>query len=190
MKRMTWLVWPLMVSTFLLFSCSGSFMNYRRDIFEGKQLYGSSDYASARSSFLRASQEERTPESLAWAATSSYKMNDLGSAERLVRDAQFIDYNSFSSLRIRGYKALILLAENRKPEGIQALREYLDLYERLDPLMNVRDVERMAQTGDINLPVLERLIDEQVGQYESDIEQLYETGTGYYGQKWESFLGF
>jgi len=178
----------------LLLSCSTSFTRYSGDMFQGKRLYRDSDYVTARSSFLRASQEERTSDALAWAATASYKMNDLATAERLIAEAQSIDSNSLSSLRIRGFKALILLSEGRGREGMEGLREYLALYRGLDPLMSISEVERLASTGTVNpggaeIAILERAINEQVEQYESDVEQFNETGTGYYGQKWESQFG-
>lgn len=187
MRRGECMAWTLIVVLLFLSSCSSThFTRYSKDMFEGRQFYGITDYASARSSFLRASLEDRTPMSLAWAAASSYRMGDREAAERLVREAQAVDSGSISSLRIHGYKALILLGADRKQEGIEALREYVDIYGRFDPLTSIEEVKRMAASGNIDLPRLQLLIDEQVCSYESDMEQLYSTRTGFYGNKWET----
>lgn len=187
MRPKGFFAWPLVLAVLASVSCSSSgFDAYRTHMFQGMQLYGDRDYGLARSSFMRASEVQRTPSSLAWSAASSYKMGDLETAEQLIREAQAADGQSVSSLRILGYRALILLQKKKSSEGLQALKEYLELYERLDPLMSVREIKRMVGTGNIDLARLETLIDEQVGQYESDIDQLYSTGTGYYGTKWET----
>lgn len=57
-------------------------------------------------------------------------------------------------------------------------------------MTNIQDVGRMYREKHVDLPVLEKLIDEQVTLYESEIKQLHETGTGYLGNRYEQqFLG-
>ena len=179
----------IMVSLLLLSCSSTPFSRYRYEMFQGRQFYEDTDYVSARAAFLRASADERTAASLAWAAVACYRMNELDLAERLINEARSVDRDGVPSLRIRGYKALILLSAGRTREGLEALRDYVDLYRRLDPLMTVGEVDRMARGGQIDLKRLDHLIGEQVDQYENDIQQVYNTGTGYYGQKWETRTG-
>ena len=49
--------------------------------------------------------------------------------------------------------------------------------------MSIGRVERMQRTGRVDLPVLEKLLDEQITTYENDLEQFWGEGTGWYGQR-------
>jgi tetratricopeptide (TPR) repeat protein len=167
----------------LLFSCSSQWAFYQENLFDGKRLYDQGRYGDARERFQQAARSARDPAASAWAAMASYKIDDLTAAEQYIRQAEKLDSQAYFCLRISGYKALILLKENKRQEGLEALRAYVSLYDGLVPLMSVQDVRKMAETGDIALPVLERLIDEQITIYEDEVEQLHRSGTGFLGNK-------
>ena len=178
MARLKWI--PVMLLALCLFQCAGA---YRESIYNGRIALNTGEYARARQDFLKAAEVSPDARSYAYAATASYKMHDLPEAQRLIGEAERLDGKTYMILRIRGYKALILLAEGRQKEGLDALRDYLAVYERAFPLGTVRDVERMAQTGRVDLLRLEKLLDEQITTYENDLEQYWGTGTGWFGQR-------
>ena len=167
----------------LLFSCSSQWAFYQENLFDGKRLYDQGRYGDARERFQQAARSGRDPAASAWAATASYKIDDLSAAEQYIGEAEKLDSRTYFYLRISGYKALILLKQNKRQEGLEALRGYVSLYDRLFPLMSVQDVRKMAETGDIALPLLERLIDEEITIYEDEVEQFHRSATGFLGNK-------
>jgi hypothetical protein len=164
-------------------ACSATYQVYRDDLFEGRNLLNQGDYGQARDLFVKASTEEKRAAPFALAATASYKMKDLPAAEGFINEAEKMEGRAFFYLRIAGYKALIYFNENRKSEGLDALKKYLEYYRHLYPLMNIEDVEAMAKSGDIKLPELERLLDEQITTYERDVTQAVTMGTGFYSRR-------
>jgi len=160
----------------------GSFRVYSQNLFQGKKEMRRGEFQQARIFFMRALENQRLPEALAFAATASYKMNDMQAAEGYITEAEKQTGRGVSELRIAGYKALIYLKEGRESEGMKALQEYTNLYSHLDPLMNIREVEAMVKKGRVDLGKLEALIDEQSAQYEDEMEQYLSTGTGFYGR--------
>ena len=66
---------------------------------------------------------------------------------------------------------------------MDALNKYLEYYRHVYPLTNIEDVEAMAKSGDIKLPALERLLDEQITTYERDVTQAVTMGTGFYSRR-------
>ncbi len=180
MVRLKWI--PVILLSFCLFQCAG-WNAYQQSIFDGRMALNQGEYDRARQDFLKAAQANPDARSYAYAATASYKMHDLPEAMRLIKEAEKLDGKTYMILRIRGYKALILLAEGRQKEGLDALRDYLAVYENAYPLPTSRDVERMARSGRVDLPSLEKLLDEQITTYESDLEQYWGTQTGWLGQR-------
>jgi len=163
-----------------LLSCATTYSVYSRNLSQGKDLMRRGQFQEARTYFVKAAESERLPEAFAFAATASYKMNDLGSAERYIADAEKADGRGFSELRIAGYKALILLKEGRKSEGMKALQEYTTLYSRNYPLINIEEVKAMIREDKVDISKLETLLDEQITRYEDEIDQFQKTGTGFY----------
>jgi len=159
-----------------------SYSVYSTNLFQGKQLLKQGDFLWARAHFAKALESQKWPEAVAFAATASYKMNDMRAAEHYIADAEKMTGKGVFELRIAGYKALIYLKEGRQDEGLKALREYVALYNYLDPLMSIREVEAMAIKGMVNLSMLEALLDEQIIWREDEIEQYEKTGTGFYGR--------
>lgn len=95
----------------LILSCESptSYNMYRNNLVRGKEFMKRGEFEEARTFFVRASEIERLPESLAYAAIASYKIGDLPSAEYYIREADRQGGKGFSEVRIDGYKALILL---------------------------------------------------------------------------------
>jgi hypothetical protein len=172
----------MVVAAVLMLSCSTTYSVYKTDMFEGRKLLNQEEYALARDTFVKASTEEKRAAPFAYAATASYMMHDLRAAERSIKEAENAPGRSFFVMRILGYKALILLNEGKKNEGLSALKEYVIYYGYLYPLMSIDDVKAMQESGTIDLPRLEKLIEEQVVTYEREVEQAVTTGTGFYSR--------
>jgi tetratricopeptide (TPR) repeat protein len=186
MKR--FLIIVLLLIPFALVGCSASFTAYTDNMFKGKELLQRGNYAGARDDFVKAAQAQPDGWSYAYAATASYKLNDLKSAEHYINQAASLDGRSFAYLRIAGYKALILLAEGRQQEGLDALGNYLTVYGNYYPLQTIEKVRDMRNSGKVHMPILELLLDEQIVTYENDIWDFYNTGTGWYGQRYHRSL--
>jgi tetratricopeptide (TPR) repeat protein len=178
MKRL----YGIMLMALLLFSCSTANMAYRQDMFDGTNSLRQGEYEQARTYFVKAAEEQRDARSLAFIATANYKLNDLTTAESYLTEAEKLDQYGFSLLRISGYKALVLLKENRNTEGMEALKEYVGYYSHVYPMPSIEEVERMLKRGKVDMPALEKLIDEQVTTYEKDIDQYLTTRTGWYSR--------
>jgi tetratricopeptide (TPR) repeat protein len=163
-------------------STYGSYSLYSQYLFQGKQQMRRGEFQKAQAYFVKAVGVQRLTEALAFAATASYKINDVRAAESYITEAEKLDSGSVTKRRIEGYKALIYLKERRESEGMKALREYTTLYGYLDPLMNIREVEAMALVGKVDPEKLEALLDEQITWHEDEIEQYEKTGTGFYGR--------
>ncbi len=172
------------VLSVVLWGCVGVYYTSRKDIFEGRKLLDSGDYGPAREDFIGAAQIEPSAEAYAFAATASYKMNDVQGARRYIDEAQKLDGKSDYFLRILAYRALILFKEGRREEGLEALRAYHDYYKNYYPLKNYEPVERMLRTGRVDIVRLERLLDEDIRRYESDMAQYRSEGTGYFAEKY------
>ncbi len=166
--------------TFLTVACASTSMYsaYERDIVTGKQLLREGDYPAARGDFLKASETERRPEALAFAATASYKLDDLQAAAQYLAEAERAGRPGTSYFRIAGYKALILLREGRKEEGLKVLGDYVQAYKRSYDSDTLPRVEYMWKKGATDLPSLERLIDRQVTEYENAMDWFSKTHTG------------
>ena len=172
-----------------LLACSTPYYTYKQEMFQGRRLLTMGEYAQARNEFVKAARTMPDSYSNAFAATASYKLNDMASAERFIQEAATLNGRGYSYLRILAYRALILLKEGRK-EGFDALRDYLAIYQNEYPLTSILKVEAMVRTGNVNLSLLEALLDEQLRTYEGDMDQFLSTGTGWYGMKYGSPAGW
>jgi uncharacterized protein HemY len=165
----------------VLSSCVTSYSEYRNNFVKGKEMMARGEFQEARMYFVRASQGQQIPEVFAYAATASYKMNDMENAERYIEEAKKYDGKGFSDLRVAGYRALILLRKGETREGMEALQEYTALYSHLYPLGTIEEVETMVEKNTIDLKKLETLLDEQITWYNDEVEQFQKTRTGFYG---------
>ena len=172
----------IIIAASLMVSCSLTYMTYRENMFQGINYFRGGEYQQARTYFMKAVEARRDAKSLAFAAAASYKMNDLTDLESQIVEAESIGKDGFSYLRIAGYRALIFLKEGKKPEGMAALKDYIDVYSRVYPMPTIKQVEDMWIKDRVDLTRLEQLIEEQVSTYEWDIDQYLSTGTGWYGR--------
>jgi tetratricopeptide (TPR) repeat protein len=172
----------IMLTALLLLSCSTAYMAYTQDMFDGTQLLRQGEYAQARTYFVKAVEEQKDARSLAFVATANYRLNDLAAAERYLAEAEKLGQYGFSYLRIAGYKALVLLKESKKTEGMEALKDYIDAYKHVYPMPSIDTVEGMWKKDKVDMAALDHLIDEQVTTYEKDIDQYLTTRTGWYSR--------
>ncbi len=160
-----------------LIACSSI---YSQNMFQGKDLLAQEEYGQARSDFLKAYEARKDPDALVFAATTSYKLNDLPTAEQYITDAEkSMKATSVYYLRMLGYKALVLLRQRKDREGLKALRTYLDTYRNLYPLLTINKTETMMKQEKINMTLLEELLDEQITVYEDEVTEYLETGNGF-----------
>ena len=174
----------LLASCATLLSCSTPYYTYKQEMFQGRRLLNSEEYAQARDEFVKAARTMPDSYSNAFAATASYKLDDIASAERFIQEAAKLNGKGYSYLRILAYRALIFLKEDRQKEALDALRDYLAAYQNEYPLASSLRVEAMVRTGNVNLSLLEALLDEQLRTYESDMDQFLSSGTGWYGMRY------
>jgi len=180
MKSTFWCLASLVA--LLSLSCSSSWNMYSEDMFHGKRLLQEGEYAEARADFVKAAEAQRWPAAYAYAATASYKMGDLPAAGRYLAEAQQVDGKSYAYLRVLGYKSLTLLKEGKEQEGRSTLTQYAALLRATSSPQGARQIEVWLRQQSSDLVGLELMIDEQVSQYESDIQQFQSTGTGFYNR--------
>jgi tetratricopeptide (TPR) repeat protein len=173
----------VIVTSLLTLSCSTSYNTYAQNMFHGKRLLQNEEYREARADFVKAAEAQGWPSAYAFAATASYKIGDLASAERYIMEAERRDGEDYSYLRTIGYKSLILLREGREIEGMDALKRYAELLRAVSSPRGARQVDIWSRQQPRDLSALERMVDAEVGQYESDIEQYYGSGTGFYNRR-------
>ena len=165
---------------FLMVACSSTstFTAYQRDVVTGKQLLRQGDYPEARDAFLKASAAERRPEALALAATATYGLNDLQGTAQYLAEAERAGKAGNSYFRITGYKALVLLKEGNKEEGLKVLGDYVQAFAKVSNPDTLPEVEYMWKKGTVDLPRLEQLIARQVTKYEDAMDWFAKTNTG------------
>lgn len=168
-----------------LLGCSIMFSTYGSDMWDGKRLMGSGEYGKARDEFLRAAKAEPAAAApYAFAATASYKMNDLESASGFMNQATKRDKYNDAHIRILGYRSLILLREGKRKEGLNALNDYMEAYGKEYGKEDLRDVRIMVRDNRIDLVALQNILDGQIRTYESDLEQFQRSGTGWFAQRY------
>jgi len=171
--------------TLLTVACSSTstYTAYERDIVTGKELLRQGDYTEARTDFLKAAEREKQPEALALAATASYRLNDLPAVTQYLAEAERAGKLDFSYFRVIGYRALVLLQEGKKEEGLRTLGEYILAYKKAFDSGTLSDLEFMWKRGTVDLPRMEKLIDRQVTEYEDAVKWYNKTGTGSFDKR-------
>jgi hypothetical protein len=178
---------PVVILLFVMFlvaSCTSAYNVYRSDLWEGKNLLMEERYAEAREKFVKAAGEQNRAAPFAYAATVNYKLGDLAAADRYIFDAENKPGKDFLYMRILAYKSLVLFKENKKQEGMAALKDYLDYYSCVYPLVTIDDVWSMWKSGQVDLPTLEKLLDQQVATYDRDTYLAFSGGIGYYNRRY------
>jgi hypothetical protein len=178
----------LLFAVLLVGACSSSYDVYRRDLWHGKNLFMEERYAEARDMFVKAAGEQNRAAPLAYAGTVNYKLGDIAAAGRYIGDAEMAPGRGFLDMRILAYKSLALFKQGKKQEGMDALRDYLDYYSCMYPLVTIDDVESMWKSGQVDLPALEKLLDAQVATYDRDMYLDFFASIGYYGRRFPGLL--
>lgn len=174
----------VVLSTLILVSCSATkYEIYSNEMFTGKKLLQEKEYEKAKEYFVQASNIQQDSASLALLGTTYYKMGDIANAERTIREAERIDKNSSYLLRILGYKSLILLKQD-KPEGINALRQYVDYVKQLGLPLETYNIEEMIKNNSADLAILDPKIEEQATWYEDEMERWGNGEPGYFSEKY------
>jgi len=172
------------IALFFLTSCASVTSNkaYSDHMFRGKNDWRVKEYPEARSEFLKAYDDEKRVAPLAWAATTSYWLNDLTGAEQYIREAEANPEfkKGYSYFRVTGYKALVLIKKGNKGEGLAALGTYIDAYGHVFPSSNTAGIDFMVRKGRVDLPRLEVMMEDDIWEYEQALEQFENGRTGYF----------
>jgi len=173
----------MVFSALLMISCSAKYTAYSNEIYTGKNLFQEKDYEKAKQYFIQASKDQYDSVSLALLGSAYYKTGDLANAERTLLEAEKIDKNSEYLLRIIGYKSLVLLKQN-KPEGFNALKQYVNYVKKHQLPMKMHDFENMIEKNKADLVVLDANIEEQTNWYEDEMKRLLNNEPGYLTEKY------
>ncbi len=167
-----------------LLSCSGNkqYHPYSKEIFSGKKLLEEKEYEKARELFAQASRDQRDATSIAMLGTTYYKMGDIANAESNIKEAEKIDKNGESYLRILGYKSLILLKQGN-PEGFKALRQYADYVKNLNLPFDMHDILSAIAKQTADIAELDATIEKQVIWYENEIDNWNSGVPSYFSEK-------
>ncbi|HVN96916.1 MAG TPA: hypothetical protein VMT62_10830 [Syntrophorhabdaceae bacterium] len=164
---------------FTLWSCSTTYTKYSSDIRDGKEFLNEQEYAKAEGAFQDAVNNQRDQASLAFLAITEYRMGNLESAEKLIQEAAQSKTSTLYNIRAFGYRAIILMKRD-KAQGLVALKDYISRYEYSYPLPSIKDLKKMVATGAVDEARLEKIIDDEIWWYETEVEQYLSTGTGFY----------
>jgi tetratricopeptide (TPR) repeat protein len=152
---------------------------YSYDMMMGKDLLKGKQYADAKRYFQDASTYYKDAVTLTYLAAAEYKTDTIENALMYIQEAEKAAIDEMFYLRTLGYKALIFMKID-KEKGIAAPRDYVNYYQHQYPLISIKDVREMLQSGQIDHKKLEEQIDEQVSTYEQEIDQFLKDGTGFY----------
>jgi len=158
----------------LAYSCAGDpgFTNYRQGMFHGTEALHNGQYQDAFQQFARASEgEPDEPLPPAMAGQAAYQAGDYAAASRYLARAQALDPNqsSVAYVIVAGYQALLAFRENRRQDGMASLAYYMKLYEDSYPDQSLENVKLMYQSGDISVPSLELLINQEMNRYAKEL---------------------
>ena len=172
----------------ILLGCSTTSTVYFVNMDQGKRMLKENHFQEALEHFTLAVETSPDADAYSYAAIAAFKIGDLDHATQDLREAEKRDGRSFANLRIVGYKALIALKPGTTKAGLDALHDYIEVYRYSEPLMNIKDVENMWRSEKIDFPVLEKLMDEQITTYDNEIEDYLKNRSGWYEEKYESFI--
>jgi len=164
-----------------LFCSCTTYSIYSRQLVAGKDLLSERRYDEAQSRLTDAARYNIDGAALTYLAVVAYRQNELGKALGYVTSAEKSPPDMLSSLRMYGYKALILIGL-RDPAAIKALKEYTDRYDAYYPLESVNDVKEMWRTGAVDRPRLEVIMEEQLQLHEQDMELYIYSKVGFYSR--------
>ncbi len=175
MKRASITAMILLMTLTLSCATNTGFVNYREGLFEGYRFLQYSNYQLALQQFLRANQGDPTRAwPLALAGQTAYQMGNYAQAAQYLGKAEaLVKGQNYAYLVVKAYQSLIAFREGRQQDGMAALREYVRILgSRYSyPDITYLEVKRISESGNITLPTLESLINDQVSRYESDAMQ-------------------
>jgi len=171
----------------ILCSCSTTYSIYSKDIFAGKGLLKEQEYAEAARHFQNAVLQIRDSASLTFMAVAEYKMGNLESAEKWIREAEREKPDIRYVVRTFGYRAIIYMKRDRAA-GMEALKDYVDRYQHFYPLETIKVLQRMVRTGNIDEKMMEKIIDEQITWYETEMEEYLTNNVGFIADKNKIFF--
>jgi uncharacterized protein HemY len=160
----------------LVASCAsmGSYETYRANLSSGYTNLAGGQYQEAIQQLLTASQSDPTKAMpLALAGQAAYQMGNYAQASQYLAQAEkLINGPDAAYVIIKGYQSLIAFRQNKREEGMAALGEYVRVY-RQSKFANSSyiAVERMHQSGNIEVPRLEKEINDGLAFYEMKMEQ-------------------
>jgi tetratricopeptide (TPR) repeat protein len=170
-----------------LYSCSTTGPVYSKNIFIGKQLLKEKEYTEAGKRFQEAALKTRDSVSLTFMAIAEYKMGNQESAEKLIEEAAKEKPDLFCQLRTFGYRAIIYMKRD-KVAGIVALKDYIDRYEHTYFLETIKDLRKMAESGNVDETRMENIIDEQIMWYENEMEEYLTNNVGFIADRQRMFF--
>jgi tetratricopeptide (TPR) repeat protein len=168
-------------------SCSTTGSVYSKNIFIGKQLLKEKEYAEAGRHFQEAVLSIRDSASLTFMAIAEYKMGNLENAVKLIEEAAKGKPDLFYELRTSGYRAIIYMRQD-KAAGMAALRDYIDRYEHAYYLDTIRNLRKMANSGNVDEMRMENIIDEQITWYEKEMEEYLTNNVGFIADRQRMFF--
>lgn len=184
MKKALLLVLVVFAAGVLGCSSMQQYNTYQNNMWNSKKMLDNADYKQALEGFVSAAKAmPKEPDPYAYAATASYKLNNVEAASGYIQDAVQLNKNTDAYVRILGYKALIYLRQGKQKEGMDALNDYIQNYEKLYAARNVREIKAMWRSNKIDVPALEQYLDEEITTFESDMEQFRKSGAGWFGAK-------
>ncbi len=163
-------------------SCSTQYGAYSKEIYTGKKLLEEKEYEKSKELFSQASRDQRNSTSLAMLGTTYYKMGDIANAESSIKEAEKIDKNSESYMRILGYKSLILLKQG-DPDGYKALRQYADYVKNLNLPFEMHDILSMIAKQTADMAILDATIEKQIIWYENEMDNWNSGVPSYFSDK-------
>jgi tetratricopeptide (TPR) repeat protein len=181
MRKTIYTIIAALICALPLYSCSTTYTLYSDNIYRGKQLLLDKEYRAAEKHFKEAMNNIRDAVSLTFLTVAEYKIGNLEGAGKLIEEAAKEKPDILYLVRTFGYRAIIFMNRD-KAQGIAALKDYIDRYEHLYPLESIGELEGMVRKGDIDKERMEKIIEEQIGWYEKEMEQYLTTRTGFYAR--------
>ncbi|HOD75190.1 MAG TPA: hypothetical protein PKJ17_04135 [Syntrophorhabdaceae bacterium] len=164
-----------------LFCSCTTYGLYSRNVMVGKNLISEKKYDEAALYLTEAAGYNVDGAAFTYLAVAAYRQGELDRALGYITSAEKSPPDMLTSLRMYGYKALILIGL-KDPGAMKALKEYTDRYDSFFPLDSINDVKAMWRTGAVDLPRLEAIIEEQLQTHEEDLELYIYNNVGFYAR--------
>ena len=161
-------------------SCT-TYSIYSRNVVAGKNLVSEKKYDDAAWYLAEAARYNVDGAAFTYLAVAAYHQGELDKALGYVKSAEKSPPDILTSLRMYGYKALILIGL-KDPGAMKALKEYTDRYDAFYPLESINEIKAMWRTGTVDRPRLETVIEEQLTTHEEDLDLYIYNNVGFYAR--------